>query len=301
MTGAARVRYLVLGLFLGLAVSALPSAWASEHAAGAAAAEAAGHDAEASMHVPNIVNLLYHYFPHSPVIRFLHHWENIFFSALVAALLAWAGWVAARRGELIPRGIQNVFELAVESLDNFVCGILGPPGRDFTPFIGTLFLYIFVMNLFGILPFMKSPTSSFGITFPLGLTVFVYVQYTGIRRLGPLAYLDHLAGEPRNAVGFVLIPLMLFLHVVGEFVKPVSLSLRLFGNIWGEDILIAVFVGMGSKIWVPLHFPFLFLALLTSFVQATVFCLLTTIYISLMLPHEEGEHGHEPVHEEVSQ
>jgi F-type H+-transporting ATPase subunit a len=276
-------------------------AFASEAAGHAPAAhgEAAAHAEEgASMHLPNVVNILHHFFPDQPLVRFLHEWENVFFALAVAAFLAWTFSMAARRASLIPAGLQNVYELAAESLDNFVTGILGARWRKFTPFIGSLFIYIFIMNFAGVIPFLKSPTSSFGITFPLGLSVFLYVQATGIRELGFFKYLDHLAGEPRNAVGFILIPLMLFLHVVGELVKPLSLSLRLFGNIWGEDVLIAVFVSMGSKmpLPIPIHFPFLFLALLTSFVQATVFCLLTTIYIALMLPHEHGEEGHEPVH-----
>lgn len=265
----------------------------------AAHGEAAAHAEEgASMHLPNLVNILHHFFPDQPVVHFLHEWENVFFALAVAAFLAWTFSLAARRARLIPSGLQNVYELAAESLDNFVTGILGSRWRKFTPFIGSLFIYIFIMNFAGVIPFLKSPTSSFGITFPLGLSVFLYVQFTGIRELGFFKYLDHLAGEPRNAVGFILIPLMLFLHVVGEFVKPLSLSLRLFGNIWGEDVLIAVFVGMGSKmpVPVPIHFPFLFLALLTSFVQAAVFCLLTTIYIALMLPHEHGDEAHETVH-----
>lgn len=252
------------------------------------ASEAAGE--ETALEAPNAITLLYHYFPHQPIVEFLHHWENIFFSALVASLIGAIGCIAAKRSSLVPRGVQNLFEFAVEGLDNFICGILGETGRQFTPFIGTLFIYIFLMNVAGIIPGLKSPTSSFGITFPLGLAVFFYVQYTGIRKLGFFRYLNHLSGEPQNIVGLLLIPLMLFLHVVGELVKPLSLSLRLFGNIWGEDVLVAVFIGMGSKFFAPIHFPFLFLALLTSFVQATVFCLLTTIYISLMLPHGEEHH-----------
>ncbi len=267
-------------------------------AASAVENHAAQSEEGASMHLPNLINILNHYFPHQPVIHFLHEWENVLFSLGVAFFLAVTFSIAARRASLIPSRIQNLFEAVAEGLDNFVTGILSKRWRKFTPFIGTLFLYIFLMNFAGVIPFLKSPTSSFSITFPLGLTVFFYVQATGIRELGFLKYLDHLAGEPRNAVGFLLIPLMLFLHVVGEFVKPLSLSLRLFGNIWGEDVLIAVFVSMGSKIGIPipLHFPFLFLAALTSFVQAAVFCLLTTIYIALMLPHDYHEGEHEIAH-----
>jgi F-type H+-transporting ATPase subunit a len=95
-----------------------------------------------------------------------------------------------------------------------------------------------------------------------------------------------------------MVPLMFPLHIIGELAKPMSLSLRLFGNITGEDTLIAVFVGMGIAITpfisdfvgIPLQTPFYFLGILLSAVQALVFTLLSTIYILLMLPHEEHEH-----------
>jgi len=246
-----------------------------------------GAEKEGAIELPNLVSLLHHCFPHQAFVQFLVHWENIFFALLAAAVLAFFGIRAAGKAKLIPGNLQNNVESIVEGLDNFIRGILGEHGREFSPFIGTLFIYIFTMNLLGTVPFLKSPTSSYGITLPLGLIVFFYVQFVGVRKLGFLKYLNHLAGEPQNIIGALLIPLMFFLHIVGELVKPLSLSLRLFGNIWGEDVLIAVFVGMGSGFFVPLHLPFLFLALLTSFVQATVFCLLTAIYISLMLPHVE--------------
>lgn len=255
----------------------------------ALASEGAGE--KGAIELPNLVSLLHHCFPHQAIIQSLVRWENIFFSLSVASVIALIGFLGAKKGSLVPGKLQNSVESVIEGLDSFICGILGGYGREFTPFIGTLFIYIFVMNVLGTVPLFKSPTSSFGITLPLGIIVFGYVQYVGIRKLGFLNYLGHLAGEPRNIIGALLVPLMFFLHVVSECVKPLSLSLRLFGNIWGEDVLIAVFVGMGSRFFVPLHVPFLFLALLTSFVQATVFCLLTSIYISLMLPHGEERHG----------
>jgi len=106
----------------------------------------------------------------------------------------------------------------------------------------------------------------------------------------------HMAGSPRSLVEWVLVPLNLPIHIIGELARPVSLSLRLFGNITGEDVLIAVFIGLGIAslsflklpVGVPLHVPFIFLAILTSLIQALVFALLSTVYLSLMLPHEEG-------------
>src|SRR6185503_7925568 len=118
-------------------------------------------------------------------------------------------------------------------------------------------------------------------------------------------YMDHLMGSPRSLIGWLLVPLMLPIHVMGELAKPISLSCRLFGNIFGEDMLLVAFVTLGittvsfahSPIGLPLQLPFMFLALLTSTLQALVFTVLSTIYFLLMLPHHE-EHGAEHEHEE---
>jgi F-type H+-transporting ATPase subunit a len=190
--------------------------------------------------------------------------------------------------------------MAVEALYDFILSILGPKyGAKFFPFLGTLFIYIFSMNLFGLIPFMDSPSSNLNITFALALTVFVYAQYVGIRHLGIVKYVDHLMGSPRDLIGWVLVPLMLPIHVMGELAKPISLSCRLFGNIFGEDMLMVAFATLGITmlafahlpIGLPIHAIFFPLALLTSALQALVFTVLSTIYLLLMLPHDD--HGHE--------
>ena len=140
-------------------------------------------------------------------------------------------------------------------------------------------------------------SSALNTTAALAVCVFLYVQWTGLRRLGPVKYVKHLAGDPQDVVGWCMVPLMLPLHIISELAKPVSLALRLFGNILGEDVLIGVFAGLGiavlafvhSPVGVPLHLPFVLLALLMSTVQALVFTLLSTIYIMQVLPHEEAE------------
>jgi F-type H+-transporting ATPase subunit a len=253
-----------------------------------------------SHELPNIITVLHHYFPGTSFIEFLHTWENVFFSFLIVAFMVLISRAATKNPQLIPGPLQNLIEMAVEALYNFITGILGPQGRQFVPFLGTLFLYILFMNLFGLVPLMKSPTSSINTTVALAVCVFLYVQFTGIRANGPIGYIDHLMGQPRNLIGWLLVPLMLPLHIVEELAKPLSLSLRLFGNITGEDILLFIFVGLGVAILsflpipvgIPLQIPFIFLALLTSFIQALVFALLSTIYFSLMLPHHEDEEHH---------
>ena len=201
-------------------------------------------------------------------------------------------------------------------LDGFVCGILGPQGKKYTPFLGTLFLYIWTMNMLGLVPLMKSPTTNSlmmtlgPITIPvptttaaLAIMVFFYVQFIGIKEQGIVGYLDHMAGTPRDIFGFVLMPLMFVIHVIGEFAKPLSLAFRLYGNIWGEDVLLAVFMGLGVGMLAflpmpagaPIHFPFLLLAMVTGTIQAFVFTLLSTVYIAMMLPHEHKEEHHTEV------
>lgn len=237
-----------------------------------------------------------------PVAYFLIFWEDVIYSAVLIALLSFLFYRATRKMELIPGKLQNFVEAIVEGLDGFVKGVIGPEGRKFVPFLGTLGLYVYTMNIFGLIPFMKSPTSVLNTTLAMAICVFVYVQWTGIRANGIGGFLRHLAGDPKDVVGWGMVPLMMPLHVIGELAKPLSLSLRLFGNIMGEELLLAVFAGLGVAllafthlpIGFPLHLPFVFLGLLTTAIQATVFTLLSTIYISLVLPHHDhGEHGHE--------
>ena len=283
-----------------------------------AAAQAARHAAEAAEQgggipeLPNVITLLSNWNHEQPVIAFLHRWENLFFSLIVAFAMCVIAWRYARKPSIIPRGAQNILELLVEAIDGFVQRVIGKSGRQHTPFIGTLFLYIWLMNLSGLIPGFKSATSNLNTTVGLALAVFCYIQYFRLRSLGVGAYLHHLAGSPNFddvkaapwPLKLMLLPIKLFvvvvlfvLELVGEFIKPISLSLRLGFNVFAEDVLLAVLVGLGLAAGIALHFPLpvqLFvvpLVLIFSTVQALVFSLLSAVYIALMLPHEShGEH-----------
>lgn len=251
---------------------------------------------EGGTELPNLITVIAELLPEKSVIaHFLHRWENFIFSFLSVIILGVVVSAASRRATMVPGALQNVVEFLVEKLDEFVCGILGPHGRRYVPFLGTLFIYILFMNLFGLVPFMKSPTANLNQTLALALCVFVYVQYTGIRNFGVGGYIFHMAGEPLDPISIALVPIMLPLHIIGELAKPLSLSLRLFGNITGEDVLIVIFVTLGIgltafmhlPIGIPLQVPFIFLAILTSTIQALVFMLLSTVYFLMMMPHDE--------------
>jgi F-type H+-transporting ATPase subunit a len=279
------------------------------HGAGDAAATADAHGAAAHgghaksagpEKFANVITILYRAFPDAGWAHFLHEFEAVLFALFVALLLCLVAFLATRNATMIPGRLQNVVEMLVGALYDFVAGILGEKdAKRFVPFLGTLFLYIWVMNLFGLIPFMDSPTSSLNVTVALALLVFLYSQWVGLRGLGPLGWIDHMAGSPRTPISWALVPLMLPIHLLGELAKPISLSCRLFGNVFGEDMLLVAFTTLGVTtlaftglpIGLPLQLPFLLLALLTGTLQALVFTVLSTIYLLLMLPHDD--HGHE--------
>ena len=262
------------------------------------------HDAAAAHggipELPNAITVLSHWQHAHPAIGWLHHWENLVFAAIAGLALAALAWRYGRKPSTVPTGGQNLLETLVEGIDQFVHGIIGHGSRRHVPFVGTLFLYIWFMNLSVLIPGMKSSTSSLNTTVGLAIVVFCYVQWVGFTSQGPLKYFHHLAGSPRDVVGWALVPLMLPIHVLGEFIKPLSLSLRLGFNVFAEDVLLAVLVGLGLAAGLALHLPIglplqLFvvpLVLIFSTVQALVFSLLSSVYIALMLPHDAGHGEH---------
>ena len=316
--------FLVLGLLLTLAWVSFPSpAVAAEHGAAASvetehaskiehgtvaehgAASEAEHGEEhhgAHLELPNITMILLSFFVEegTPAYHYVEMFENTFFALLAGLFLCWVAMGIYRRREMLPGRLQVLAEMIVGWIEGMAISMMGEKdGRKYTPFIASIFVYLGAMNYFVLVPLGKSPTSTFLNNISIALVVFLYVQYTGIRRNGIGGYLYHFAGQPKDLTGWLLSPLMFFLEVFGEFVKPISLSFRLFGNIFGEDMLLAVFAFLGvvmmswahSPVGIPLHLPFYFLAMLLGLIQALVFSLLTMVYIALMLPHvEHAEH-----------
>ena len=202
-----------------------------------------------------------------------------------------------------PSRLQVAVEGIFHGLFNFFGEIVGERhARKYVPFVGSLWLFILLNNWFGLIPLFKSPTAHIQTTAALALCTFCYVNFHGIKEGGIRHYMWHLCGSPTDAIGWAMSPLMLVLETIGTFIKPISLALRLFGNITGEDKRLATFLGLGMlivglifntatpPIGIPLHLPFLFLATLTSVIQATVFAMLSAVYIAMLLPHEHHEH-----------
>lgn len=237
-------------------------------------------------------------------LNFLHtrhilpEWVPLAVPWAVVAVLFLGVLVAlgTRRMQLIPQGLQSLLEYAVEGLTGLTEGILGKQGKDFAPFIGTLFVYIAVLNLLGLAPGMMSPTANPNTTIALALIVFAAVQYHGVKANGPLGYAKHFIGEP-----WWMFPLMLPLHIIGELARPLSLSMRLYGNIFAKEVILGVLVTLAIPllfvirigqyhVGIPLPFqlPILVLGLLVSLIQAMIFAVLASVYLALALPPEEG-------------
>ncbi len=176
-------------------------------------------------------------------------------------------------------GIATTFELAVEGIVNLMESVMGHDARKYLPLIGSLFIYIFVSNLLGMVPGINPPTSNINTNLACSLVVFVTYNVMGIREQGLKNYIKHFMGPI-----IWLAPLMIILELVSHLVRPVSLSIRLFGNIMGDHMVLGVFTEL-TKVGIPVIF--LGLALFVSFIQAFVFSLLSMIYISLATSQEE--------------
>ncbi|HNX91250.1 MAG TPA: F0F1 ATP synthase subunit A [Candidatus Omnitrophota bacterium] len=246
-------------------------------------------EAVAQPEFPNFIGVILKMFPDARWNHYVHIWESLIFAVIVAVLVAVVTFMAVRKRAMVPGRLQCAVELLAGGLDGFLRAVMGESrGRKYVPFIGTLFVYIITMNLLGYVPFMKAATSDWSITIALALCVFVYVQFTAFKELGFIGYADHLAGTPRGFLAYsVVLPVLMFcIHIITELLKPLTLSLRLRSNVWGDEMLLALLAGFGVGGY-PLMFFSTFITLIAAVIQAVVFSLLTSIYFALVMGHEE--------------
>lgn len=212
---------------------------------------------------------------------------HVLITILVVLFVAWGGLAFYRgtqqadKGVVPPRAFsfRNFFEILAESLYGFVEGAMGEKhARKFYPLIGALFIFILFANMFALIPGFSAPTDSLKTNVGIALLVFFVTHIYGVKEHGA-AYFKHFLG-PVPA----LIPLMLPIEIVSHVVRPVSLSLRLMGNMLADHKVVMSFFALVPVV-VPL--PFLLLGLLVCLIQALVFCTLAMVYISMAMEHEE--------------
>jgi len=202
----------------------------------------------------------------------LHVPPHVAYSWVVMLILIGLGLMASRSISLVPKGAQNVLEPVISGLEEFMVEITGEEGRAFFPFIATIFLYIALCNLLGLLPGFLSPTANINTPLSLALLTFLYTHYLGVKYHGA-KYIKHFLG-PIPA----LAPLFFPIEIIGHFARVLSLSLRLFGNIFGKETIIGILFGLAGLYLAPL--PILFLGILVSIIQALVFMLLAIAYFT---------------------
>lgn len=216
-----------------------------------------------------------------------HHTIHIVMAGAVGLFLILMGIVANRKLRhtekcLIPGAKANpatIFEVAVEGLLGLMEGILGKKASTFFPLIGALFIYIFVCNVIGLIPGLTPPTENINTNAACAIVVFLYYNFMGIKEQGLVHYIKHFMG-PVVWLG----PLMLVIELISHFVRPVSLSVRLFGNMTGDHMVLSMFSSFAyTKLFIPVIF--MGLGLFVSFIQAFVFSLLSIVYISLATEH----------------
>lgn len=179
---------------------------------------------------------------------------------------------------------RNVFESFGEFLFDLARNIMGEKdAKTYFTMIVTVFMVIFLNNLIGIIPGFLPPTDNFNTTLAMGIFVFIYYNYHGIRAQGFIGHMKHFLGP---VVG--LAPLMLIIELISHAVRPISLGLRLKGNMEGDHLVLSIFSDLVPYL-VPV--PFYALGIFVSFIQAFVFTLLTMIYIgSAVEHHDHGDH-----------
>jgi F-type H+-transporting ATPase subunit a len=258
---------------------------------------------------------------HPPIFTIPGVAEHIVYTWIAMAILIVVSFAATRHLSLVPRGAQNVMEVVLEQFLALLDDVIGHEGRRYLPLIATLGLFILVSNLLGLIPGLIAPTGNLNTTAACALIVFIAYHVIGARKVGLVRYLKHFAGPllgselfPNRVVdvGFklILVPLFFVIEIFSHLARPLSLALRLFGNMAGGHILLAVMflltagmigwtfsgsigaVGLGlpgSVLLIAFTSWFLFpLKLLVAFLQAFIFVMLSMLYIAGAV--QEAEH-----------
>jgi F-type H+-transporting ATPase subunit a len=200
--------------------------------------------------------------------------DAIAYTWLLIIALALLSFLATRTITKVPGKLQNFMEIIVNGIESMIVDTMGEHGRPFFPLIATLALFILTSNLIGLIPGFFPPTANLNTTAACALVVFVATHVVGIKEHG-LHYVKHFMGPI-----IWLAPLIFFIEVIGHVSRLLSLSLRLFGNMQGHELVLMIFFTLGAKYYLPVApLPMMLMGVLVSFIQAFVFMLLSMIYI----------------------
>ena len=203
-------------------------------------------------------------------------YKHVFYTWCAMAILLIVCLKLRGRLKLIPTGLQNFVEVIIGGLEEFTVATVGEQGRKIYPLLCAIFLFVLVQNLLGLVPGCDAPTANMNTNAAMALFVFCYYNFVGLKNWGP-GYIKHFMGPM-----LPLAPLMLPIELVSHCARPVSLTLRLFGNIRGEEIVLMLFFAMAP---VAATLPSYFLFFVAKALQAFIFYMLTMIYLQGAMEH----------------
>jgi F-type H+-transporting ATPase subunit a len=209
--------------------------------------------------------------------HFAHSYPHVVYTWVVMALLIALGFLATKTISMVPAKAQNVFELIISGMEDFMVDITGEEGRWLFPIVATVFIYIFVCNLIGLIPGFFPPTASLNTTVSCALVVVVLTHIIGVKYHGP-KYIKHFMGPV-----WWMVPIILPIELIGHLARILSLSFRLFGNMMGHELVLAILFGLAGAFFAPL--PIMALGIFVALVQAFVFFLLSIMYFSGAMEH----------------
>src|SRR5574338_1216274 len=292
--------------------------WFAEAAEGAH--QAAEHAEEAEHHAPIIVQLVNHYFGESALafeLKYTKHvwvkvlgwfgstpqaafgpytaenaipWYTVMFfiACILSVIIIWI--LKGKLSESEPGHGQQTLEVSVLAVRSMIEDIIGPHGLKYFPVVMTFAVLILVSNLMGLFPLFMSPTSATSVTFALGLASFLYYNFIGIKENGLFGHLKHLAGPI-----WWIAPLIFPIELVSNLIRPFSLGIRLFGNLFADEKVLETLSGLAPPWTWPAPMLLMPLSVFVALIQTFVFILLSQLYISEVshAPHGHGEHAHD--------
>ena len=209
---------------------------------------------------------------------------------ITLGLAAFSLLVRSRLSVEHPGGLQIILEDVVSYFNSELDNYVGPTGRKYLPLVGSVFIVILCSNLAGLVPGLMAPTSNVFVTFGCAVTVWIFYHYEGIKAQGIVSYLKHfviLPGAPGWMVA--LAPVVLIIEGINHLARVLSLTIRLFGNVFGEDLVILI-LAMMAPYFVPL--PMMLLGMVTSTLQALIFAILTMVYLGGAVAVDHGDDHH---------
>lgn len=209
--------------------------------------------------------------------HFAHANPHVIYSWVVMIGLIILGIIGTKSVSMIPGKAQNVFEVIISGIEEFMVDVTGEEGRWFFPLAGTVFIYIFASNIVGLVPGFYPPTASLNTTLSCALIVFTFTHIIGVMYHGP-GYIKHFLGPV-----WWMIPIILPIELIGHVARILSLSFRLFGNMMGHELVLGILFILAGLYFAPL--PIMALGIFVALVQAFVFFLLTIMYFSSAMEH----------------